>query len=120
MQTIQTLLTFQNEIKLHHWGTSSYASHMALGQLYEGLDPLIDSFTESYMGVAGKNIIKNISTLNLNGPAKIGINSVLNSFEDFLKNEVSKEIGSGETSLLNIRDEMLGLVQQTKYLLTLS
>jgi hypothetical protein len=93
---------------------------MALGKLYEGLDPLIDSFTESYMGVVGKNIIKNISTINLNGPSKVGVNSVLNSFEDFLKQELTKEIAPSETSLLNIRDEMLSLVQQTKYLLTLS
>jgi len=56
----------------------------------------------------------------LNGPFKIGINSVLDSFEDFLKNELPKEIKQDQTALLNIRDEMLALVQQTKYLLTLT
>jgi len=35
-------------------------------------------------------------------------------------NEIPKEVGDKQTALLNIRDEMLGLVQQTKYLLTLS
>ncbi len=44
-------MTFQNELRLHHWGTKSYSAHKALGKLYEGLDVLIDSFTETYLGV---------------------------------------------------------------------
>jgi len=44
----------------------------------------------------------------------------LNSFEDYLMNELPKEIDESQTELLNIRDEMLGVVQRTKYLLTLS
>jgi hypothetical protein len=88
--------------------------------LYEGLDPLLDTFAETYMGVLGKQEIKEFKSLELNGPFKIGINSVLDSFEDFLKNELPKEIKQDQTALLNIRDEMLALVQQTKYLLTLT
>ena len=111
-------MNFQNEIKLHHWGTSSYAEHQALGQLYETLDPMIDNFAETYFGAHGKEEVKKINDLRLNGPSKININSVLNSFEDFLNQELPKE--TNHSSLLNIRDEMLALVQKTKYLLTLS
>jgi DNA-binding ferritin-like protein len=120
MTCIQKILNFQNEIRLHHWGTQSYSAHKALGMLYEGLDPLLDTFAETYMGVLGKQEIKEFKSLELNGPFKIGINSVLDSFEDFLKNELPKEIKQDQTALLNIRDEMLALVQQTKYLLTLT
>lgn len=119
MSCIKVILNFQNEIKLHHWGTQSYASHMALGGLYEALDPLLDEFAETYMGTNGRQEIKEISELALNGPFKISIDSVLDSFEDYLKNELPKEIKQDQTALLNIRDEMLGLVQKTKYLLTL-
>jgi hypothetical protein len=111
-------MNFQNEIKLHHWGTPSYAEHKALGKLYEGLDPLVDQFAEMYFGTKGKDEIQEIDNLRLNGPSRISINSVLNSFEDFLIQELPKE--TNHSSLLNIRDEMLGMVQQTKYLLTLS
>ena len=111
-------MNFQNEIKLHHWDTKSYAQHQAIGGLYEGLDPLIDQFAEVYMGVMGKDEINEITDLPLNGPKRISINSVLNSFEDFLNQELPKE--ANHSSLLNIRDEMLALVQKTKYLLTLS
>jgi len=120
MTCIQKILNFQNEIRLHHWGTQSYSAHVALGKLYEGLDPLLDTFAETYMGILGKQEIKEFKSLDLNGPFKIGINSVLDSFEDYLKSEITKEIKPDQTALLNIRDEMLALVQQTKYLLTLT
>jgi DNA-binding ferritin-like protein len=120
MPCTQKILNFQNEVRLHHWGTQSYAAHVALGKLYEAIDPLLDSFTETYIGVFGKQELKDFKSLDLNGPFKISINSVLDSFEDYLKNELPKEIKQDQTALLNIRDEMLGLVQQTKYLLTLS
>jgi hypothetical protein len=71
-----------------------------------------------YFGTKGKDEIQEIDNLRLNGPSRISINSVLNSFEDFLIQELPKE--TNHSSLLNIRDEMLGMVQQTKYLLTLS
>jgi hypothetical protein len=120
MNCIHKILNFQNEVRLHHWGTQSYAAHKALGALYEGLDPLLDAFTETYMGVKGRAELKGIDTLQLNGSFKISVNTVIESFEDYLQKEVEKEIGSDQTALLNIRDEMLALVQKTKYLLTLS
>lgn len=120
MSCIQKILNFQNELRLHHWGTDSYAAHKAIGKAYEALDGLLDTFAETYIGVYGKKEIKEITELSLNGPFKVRINTVLDSFEDYLKNEIPKEITEDQTALLNIRDEMLGLVQQTKYLLTLS
>jgi len=120
MNCIHKILNFQNEVRLHHWGTQSYSAHVALGALYEGLDPLLDAFTETYLGVKGRSELKGIDNLPLNGSFKINVNTVIESFEDYLQNEIEKEIGSDQTALLNIRDEMLALVQKTKYLLTLS
>jgi len=120
MSCTKILLNFQTELRLHHWGTKSYATHKALGKLYEGLDGLIDIFTESYIGVYGKEFVNQIDSLSLNGPSKTSPMKVLESLEDYLIREVPNEVGEEQTALLNIRDEMLGLVQQTKYLLTLS
>ena len=120
MTCIQKLMNFQNELRLHHWGTQSFAAHEALGKAYVTLDDLMDTFVETYVGVYGRYDIKNITSLELNGPFKVGISTVLDSFEDYLKTEITKEIKSDQTALLNIRDEMLGLVQKTKYLLTLT
>jgi len=113
-------MNFQNEIRLHHWGTKSYSAHKALGKLYEGLDGLIDTFVETYIGVSGREEIKQITELQLNGPFRTSIDQVINSLEEFLIKEIPEELDEDQTALLNIRDEMLGLVQQTKYLLTLT
>ena len=120
MSCIKVLINFQTELRLHHWGTKSYAAHKALGKLYEGLDGLIDSFVESYLGIKDREELKNITDLSLNGPFRTNANKVVDSLEEYLMNELPKEISEDQTALLNIRDEMLGLVQQTKYLLTLS
>ena len=120
MSCIKTILNFQNELRLHHWGTKSYAAHIALGTAYTGIDALLDTFTETYMGTFGKEELREINELNLNGPHKTTAMQVLSSFEEFLIKELPNEIGADQTALLNIKDEMIALVQQTKYLLTLS
>lgn len=120
MSCTQTLLNFQNELRLHHWGTQSYSTHKAIGKLYEGLDGLIDTFTEAYIGIYGRDFIKEIEQLKFSGPFKTTPMKVVNSLEDYLINELPSHIDEHQTALLNIRDEMLALVQQTKYLLTLS
>ena len=120
MSCIQTLLTFQTELRLHHWGTKSYAAHKALGKLYENLDGLIDTFTEAYLGIEGRESIKDINDIQLNGPFRTSAVKVVDSLEEYLMKELPNHVGEDQTALLNIRDEMLGLVQQTKYLLTLT
>ena len=79
MSCIQKLLNFNNELRLHHWGTQSYSAHKALGNAYETLDGLLDTFAETYMATKGKQEVKNFSGLDLNGPFKISIGSVLDS-----------------------------------------
>lgn len=120
MSCIKVILNFQNELRLHHWGTKSYAAHQALGMAYEAIDDLLDTFAETYMGVSGREELNGIDSLALNGAFKTNPEQVINSFEDYLMNDLPKEIGQDQTALLNIRDEMLAVVQKTKYLLTLS
>lgn len=120
MSCIKTILNFQIELRLHHWGTKSYAAHKALGKAYEGIDAELDNFAETYMGVFGKDQLKSILELNFNGPYRTTPLQVLTSFEDYLIHELPKEVTPDQTALLNIRDNMLGLIQQTKYLLSLT
>jgi hypothetical protein len=113
---VDKLLGLQNQLRMYHWGTNSYAEHKALGKAYEGLDALIDTFVETWMGVHGKDL----------GPIKLDLREytrgspevLLNQAAEFFKGEMAGAV-EGNTDLSNIRDEMLGLVNQTKYLLTL-
>ena len=41
---------------LQHLATDSYARHMALGELYEGLPGLVDSLAEAWLGCTGQKL----------------------------------------------------------------
>ena len=47
---LTTFLTFQNQVRIYHWRTRSYARHVASGNLYEDIDKLIDKFIETLQG----------------------------------------------------------------------
>jgi hypothetical protein len=115
MSCIEKILEAQLSIRMQHWLTTSYAQHKALGKAYEGLDGLIDTFVETFIGVKGREPLSKIKTIVIDDD----IEDVLDDLEDTLRNEVPTDFSPKETALLNIRDEMLGLVQHTKYLLTL-
>ena len=112
---IDELLEAQLSIRMQHWLTTSHAEHKALGKAYEGLDGLIDTFVETLIGAKGREVLSGINSITVGGDAM----DILDDLEDTLRNDIPSDIGKEETALLNIRDEMLGLVQHTKYLLTL-
>lgn len=113
---VDKLLGLQNQLRMFHWGTSSYAEHKALGKAYEGLDGLIDTFVETWMGTHGKDLGSPKLALTPYKPG--GAVMLLDQATQFLTGELNSAI-AGNTELGNIRDEMLGLINQTKYLLTL-
>jgi len=115
---IGELLAMQNQMRIFHWQTESFAQHKAFGGAYEGLDALIDQFVEIFQG---KNGIQKssggyrIKLENLDSdPA-----AMIDVFIDYLKEELPKDLEDEDTDLLNIRDEMMGILNQTKYLLLL-
>lgn len=91
-----------------HLKTDSYAAHIALGDYYEGMDDLIDSWIEAYQGKFGI------------------IESYINNFEDHdnpleymieLNDYVTRirKLLPGDTELQNIIDEMAALIDSTVY-----
>ena len=114
---VDKLLGLHNQIRIFHWQTASYAEHKALGKAYEALDPLIDSFIEGYMGDTGKKIQAGFKLTLVDHKNKASTD-LMNQAIAFLTEELETEI-SGKTELLNIHDEMLSVIKQTKYLLTL-
>lgn len=116
---VEHFLTFRNLMKIYHWQTTSFARHTASDKLVTGIDALIDQFMEVYLGkyprfVMGETPTMLIDVYDRTAPG------ILNFFKNFLMNDLPKEISNMSNSdLLNIRDEMLGLVNQTLYLFTL-
>jgi hypothetical protein len=111
---IEKLMSAQQSLRMQHWLTKSHAQHTALGSAYEGMDDLIDTFVEVMIGAKGRDVLSGISSLSVGGDAQ----KILGDLEGVLRNDIPKDAGEKETALLNIRDEMLALVQKTRYLLT--
>lgn len=112
---MSVFVNFVAQMHVFHWQTTKYAEHVALGDLYSGIQDLSDNFMEVYIGkndglrADKEDMISGLFSLD-NG----SVLETIASFENFLYNI---EINSSD--LLNIRDEMLALVHKTQYLLTL-
>ena len=111
---LQFLLEAANQIRVLHWGTSSYSEHVALGDLYDAISDATDKIAEALMGVQGKRLQLK-GTLELVDYAEgmpasyvAGIGQALESITGL------------PTDILNTRDDLLGAVHKTSYLLTLS
>lgn len=116
---IGNLLAMQNQLRVFHWQTNSYAQHKAFGKAYEALDGFIDSFVEVYQGKKGIQVPSNglkIKLENLDSKPE----DMIDVFIDFLTDELCEDLDEKKDSdLCNIRDEMLAVLNQTKYLLLL-
>jgi hypothetical protein len=114
---IDKLLGLQTQIRMFHWQTSSFSEHKALGKAYEALDGLIDTLVESYMGATGEKIKAGfkLSIVDYRNKAALDL---MDQAYTFMTGELNETL-SGRTELLNIRDEMLAVVQRTRYLLKL-
>jgi len=109
-------------IKLYHWKTHSYATHKATDELYSKFNENMDKFIEVLLGKTGMRIdLMNktqISLYDLNNQTQL-IGKV-NSFKDYLVNLTNNKAMKTmtNTDLLNIRDEILGDMNQFLYLLS--
>lgn len=108
------LLEAASQIRVLHWGTSSYAEHVALGGLYEAVNDATDRIAEALMGAQAQRL-KLKGTLELVDYAEGMPSSYVAGLGKALES-----ITGLPTDILNTRDDLLGAVHKTSYLLTLS
>jgi len=119
VKIIVPLVQFQQQLRIFHWQTESYAQHKALGKAYEALDDLIDSFVETFMGKYGRlKSTEGNYTITLNNLEGSDIVKTIDEFIVYLET-YETELDEKDTDLFNIRDEMKGESNTLKYLLTL-
>ena len=117
---VQFFFAMRDQIKLYHWQTNVFARHKATDDVLKALDESIDKYVEVYMGKYGRP----------RGGAKTSVVHVKNMGEKeataFVKKcirtlieVIPKGLGPADTDLVNIRDEMLGGLNQLLYLFTL-
>jgi hypothetical protein len=117
---IQFYVTLRNGVKVYHWNTKSYPRHKATDQFVENIDKLTDSFVEVYIGRYGREAaLGKEMVITLPGFTE---KSIIKFFEEarvWLSDKLPKMLSEKDTDLLNIRDEILGEINQTLYLFTL-
>ena len=122
-QTIVLMfLQMLNTVKLYHWKTHSYAQHKASDELYSELNSNIDSFVETMLGKKGNRVnLMNVSSLPLDDYDNINsFKTKVDQYRSFLINMTKDDDLNitNNSDLLNIRDEILGNINQFLYLLT--
>ena len=112
-------MELQAQTKINHWQTKSFARHKSFDELYEELSDLIDTFAEAAMGKYGRFKLEDEDkTINLVNLGELDLKDMLQTSKEALIQWTS-EFDSTDTDLLNIRDEILGLLNKITYLLTL-
>lgn len=115
------ILSFQNQLKIFHWQTLSYAEHKALGKAYEILDDLFDQFVEVYYGKYGKSV-KNVEytiqveSYGIERNVKLFISQKKRDLINYLRTDVLTE---ADSDLKNIVDSIEGEINRLQYLLDL-
>ena len=123
-----TFLTITTQIKLYHWQTLSHPRHVASGDLYSELDELVDKFIEALQG----RIISETSNPNYRILLSDRTNTItLKNYSDndaftliiniklYLESNEFISIIGKYSDLVNLRDEMLNVVNKTTYLFSL-
>ena len=117
-QYIQDIIQLQTQIKFFHWQTKIYAKHNALGDLYDAITGNIDEFSETAMGKYGRIAVDGLSYTFINVSDE-NVISVIDGGIDICIKITGALDSKVDTDLLNLRDELLGSLNKTKYLLTL-
>ena len=116
---INFFLGLQAQLRICHWQTKGLGRHQAFGGLYGALDGLIDTFVETAMGKYGRFVLEDeTKTIQMSNLSELEIKSFVNTVREALV-QMTQTLDQSDTDLLNIRDEMLGELNKTSYLLTL-
>lgn len=119
-KVILNLIKLQNQLRINHWQTESFAQHEAFGKAYGALGDLLDSLVEAHQGKYGRISYPSPTSIELTNMSDLDINSILVEVTDYLSSEFNNEVDpQKDTDCLNIRDAILQELNQLKYLLTL-
>jgi hypothetical protein len=113
------------QIKLLHWQTYSQVEHVYLDQLFNGMIELIDTLTESVMGKYGRPELteeeRKMAIINyMNPESPDGLPQFMSNLDKCYRETCYSMFNEKDDSeILNIIQEILALIDKTKYLLTL-
>lgn len=106
------LFNSRTQSHMFHLQTTSFAEHKALQEYYEAIVPLVDAWAEAYMGKYGPIKISQKSRFIQN-------NTRVREYFRNLLARIKSIKHPRDSYLLNIRDEIIALIETTIYKLSL-
>jgi len=118
---IHFFLHLRDQIKLYHWQTRVYARHIATDQILEKIEKNIDSFVEIYIGKYGRPKLSGTNaSITIHNLTEAGASRLIKAAIKYLQGTLAKSLrAQSDSDLLNLRDEMVGDLNQLLYLFTL-
>ena len=110
---IGMLMNSRTQTHYFHLHTNSYAQHKALQTYYTNIVPLIDTYSEVYMGKYSKIKPPKLNKRFLSTP------ELANSYFKSLLARMKAMKLPKDKHLQNIHDEIVTLIRQTMYMLKL-
>lgn len=124
-QVAGKVLMHMAQTKLLHWETRSRAEHEALDELFKRLIKIGDHLVESVMGKYGRpQLTPEEATFTLsnydNPENPDGLPRFINNIDNCFRNECTPVFSQEkDPEILNIIQEILGIIDNVSYLLTL-
>jgi DNA-binding ferritin-like protein len=117
---VNFLIGLHTQLKIFHWQTKGFSRHNAFAETRDTLEDLMDEFVEQAIGQYGRfQLDDETNTIELVNIGDVKPEDMLETVcQSFV--QWTDSIDGKDTNLLNLRDEMLGLFQKLKYLLTLN
>ena len=117
---VAVLMQIQCDVKIFHWQTHGFAAHKASDELHAILIEKIDEFVERFMGKYGSvDMGARGVTLKVRNVGRSGLVGALRATSGFLTKSLPGSLAANDTDLLTLRDDLLGAIRKTQYLLTL-
>jgi len=116
---VRSFLQLLNLVKLYHWKTYVYSQHEATDQLYKRLNENIDKFIEVLLGKSESRIKMMEKKIELfDSKNKTEFKQHIYDYREFLIDMNNYFDKNKDSDILNIRDEILGDINQFLYLMT--
>jgi hypothetical protein len=113
------LMTLRDQIKVYHWQTITYSRHIATNDLVTKLDANIDQFVEVYIGRYGRPVFSGkTSKIPLKNSNDAGAVDILKNAITWMTERLPSYLKKTDTDLFNIRDTIVGDLNQVLYLFT--
>ena len=117
---VHFFLQLRDQLKVYHWQTKVYARHMATDRILEDLEKHMDSFVEIYIGKYGRpKLTGDNAAIRLQNLTEAGATRLVRAAIKYLQGPLTRSLGVHDTDLTNLRDEIIGSMDQLLYLFSL-